>query len=255
MKLYLDVTIANQYKSTPQKTRVFTENWVNQEIFCPACGADIIKFENNRPAADFYCEECKEEYELKSKRNIIGNKIVDGAYQTTIERLESHNNPNLFLLNYNPKNYEITNFFVVPKYFFIPEIIEKRNPLSATARRAGWTGCNILLSGIPQSGKIFYIDNHLLVPKEQVLQSWQKTLFLKKEGETHRKTWIIDIMNCVEKLKKKEFALKEMYAFIDFLQVKHPGNHHVKDKIRQQLQYLRDKGYLEFSGNGKYRML
>jgi type II restriction enzyme len=33
----------------------------------------------------------------------------------------------------------VNNFFVIPKYFFIPEIIEKRKPLSETAKRAGWT--------------------------------------------------------------------------------------------------------------------
>ncbi|MCB9805227.1 hypothetical protein H6769_06535 [Candidatus Peribacteria bacterium] len=38
-------------------------------------------------------------------------------------------------------------------------MIEKRKPLSSTARRAGWTGCNILLNLIPESGKIYYIQN------------------------------------------------------------------------------------------------
>jgi type II restriction enzyme len=75
-----------------------------------------------------------------------------------IERLQSDTNPNFFFLNYT-KNYEISNFVVIPKHFFTSEIIEKRKPLSETARRAGWTGCNILLSPIPESGKIFYIKN------------------------------------------------------------------------------------------------
>jgi len=38
------------------------------------------------------------------------------------------------------------------------------------------------------------------------------------------------------------------------LQAKHPENHNVKAKIRQQLQYLRDKGVIEFLGRGHYRM-
>ena len=32
----------------------------------------------------------------------------------------------------------------------------------------------------------------------------------------------------------------------------HPENRHVRDKIRQQLQVLRDKGFLEFVGRGEY---
>jgi len=75
-----------------------------------------------------------------------------------IQRLQSSSNPNFFFLNYT-KNYEVSNFLVIPKYFFTPEIIEKRKPLSENANRAGWVGCNILLSPIPESGKIFYIRN------------------------------------------------------------------------------------------------
>ena len=38
------------------------------------------------------------------------------------------------------------------------------------------------------------------------------------------------------------------------LSKKHPDNHHIKPKIRQQLQFLRDKGYLEFVERGRYRL-
>jgi len=61
-----------------------------------------------------------------------------------IERLQSDSNPNFFFLNYDKNSLDAINFIVIPKYFFIPEIIEKRKPLSQTARRAGWVGCNIL---------------------------------------------------------------------------------------------------------------
>ena len=159
MKLILNSNLATTYNSQSQKTRVLTENWVNSQIFCPSCGDKIENYENNRPVADFFCSKCNEEFELKSKKENIGKKILNGAYKTMIERLNSNNNPNLFLLNYSFKNLEVFNFFVVPKYFFIPSIIEKRKPLSQSARRAGWIGCNILLQNIPQSGKIFYIKN------------------------------------------------------------------------------------------------
>ncbi len=39
------------------------------------------------------------------------------------------------------------------------------------------------------------------------------------------------------------------------LQAKHPENHNVKAKVRQQLQFLRDKGVIEFLGSGQYRMM
>ena len=55
---------------------------------------------------------------------------------------------------------------------------------------------------------------------------------------------ILDIMNCIDKLKKTEFILQDVYAFDKILSKKHSENKHIKDKIRQQLQFLRDKGYL-----------
>jgi len=61
-------------------------------------------------------------------------------------------------------------------------------------------------------------------------------------------------MNCVEKLENKEFSLEEIYTFENFLSKKHPENKHIKDKIRQQLQILRDKGYLEFINRGFYKI-
>jgi type II restriction enzyme len=254
MQIHFDIKIAERYHSTSQKIRVLSEAWVDTEAFCPNCGLNLNQFQSGKPVADFYCSKCHEEYELKSKKGSIGMKIVDGAYRTMLERLKSDNNPNFFLLSYDLQSFEIQNFFVVPKHFFVPEIIEQRKPLSETARRAGWVGCNILLKDIPLTGKIFYIKNRTIKSKEQILENWRKTLFLREKKETAAKGWILDIMNCIDKIGKREFYLNDVYAFEKLLEQKHPNNRHIKDKIRQQLQFLRDKGYLDFVARGKYRL-
>ena len=112
--------------------------------------------------------------------------------------------------------------------------------------------CSIDLSFIPHSGKIFYVKDKKIEPKDNVLAEWQKTLFLREEKEISAKGWLLDIMNCVEKLGRKEFFLDEVYAFENILNKKHPENKHIKDKIRQQLQVLRDKNYLQFLSRGMY---
>lgn len=254
MNTIFDIKLAQEYKNPSQKIKAMSEDWVGKEIFCPACGCPMNHFENNRPVADFYCNDCKEEYELKSQKNPIGDKIMDGAYGTMIERLQSENNPNFFLLNYNIKNFEILNFLVIPKHFFVPSIIEKRKPLSPTARRAGWVGCNISLIGIPQTGKIFYIKNRKNESKNKILSNWKKTLFLREEKQIENRGWILDTMNCIDRIGKKEFSLEEVYAFDKELKIKHPENNFIKDKLRQQLQVLRDKGYLEFVARGRYKL-
>jgi len=255
MKLTFDLQFANTYTSQSQKARVLTEQWVDESIFCPNCGRlKIDKYPNNQPVADFFCSNCKEDYELKSKQDNIGTKILDGAYRTKIERLRSSNNPNLFVLNYNLRNFSVLNFFVIPKHFFVPEIIEKRKPLAASARRAGWIGSNILLQKIPQIGKIFLVKQQRIEPKERVLAEWKKTLFLREEKEMSVRGWLLDVMRCVENIGKHEFTIDDVYVFENELGVLHPDNKHIKDKIRQQLQVLRDKGYLDFVSRGYYRL-
>lgn len=158
MHLCLDTDVARTYRSSSQRARVMTERWVSQWVFCPNCGQpNVQKYPNNMPVADFFCPDCSEAYELKSQRQSIGTKVVDGAYASMIKRLQASSSPNLFLLEYDPSNFEVRNFLVIPKHFFVPDIIERRKPLAQGARRAGWTGCNILLQGVPQKGKIFFV--------------------------------------------------------------------------------------------------
>lgn len=253
MNIDLDNQGVEFYKSSSQRIRVLSEGWVNREVYCPNCGnSRLNKYSNNKPVADFFCFNCEEEYELKSKRDSIGSKIVDGAYRTMIGRLQDSNNPNLFLLSYDLRKLDVASLFVIPKHFFVPGIIEKRKPLALSAQRAGWIGCNILLQSIPQAGKIFFIKNKVVEPKNKVLAEWQKTLFLREEKEINAKGWLLDVMTCVERLGHKEFLLDEVYAFESELSKKHSDNHHIKDKIRQQLQVLRDKGYLRFIKRGRY---
>ena len=255
MNLTFNKQLANHYKSLSQKARVLTEHWVDKSVFCPNCGhLNIDKYPNNQPVADFFCSNCKEDYELKSKQNSIGTKILDGAYRTKIERLQSNSNPNLFVLNYHSQNLSVLDFFVIPKHFFVPEIIEKREPLAENARRAGWIGSNILLQKIPQSGKIFLVRQQQVEPKDRVLSEWKKTLFLREEKEISARGWLLDVMRCVEKLGKSDFTLNDLYAFEDDLGTLHPNNKHIKDKIRQQLQVLRGKNYLDFISRGFFRL-
>lgn len=250
--ILLNSDLVVDYKSNSQKARVMTEFWTWENIYCPNCGDQIFHYKNNKPVADFYCDNCKEDYELKSWLS-LWNKITDWAYSTMIERLQCNQNPNFFFLNYS-KSFEINNFVVIPKHYFTQDIVEQRKPLPITARRAGWVGCNILLSPIPESWKIYYIKNWLLSEKEKVLKDWKKTLFLK-DDDIKSKWWIIDVMKCIETLNQKDFTLKELYRYEKILKDKYPNNNHVKDKIRQQLQLLRDKWYLEFVSNWKYRVL
>lgn len=241
--------------SGSQAARRWTEEWASNELFCPSCGAkSLTGYENNRPVADLFCQNCPEQFELKSSKKPFGSKIVDGAYSTMSERLASTTNPNLFLLNYDLERRAVTNLMVVPKQFFTLSIVERRPPLSPTARRAGWIGCNILLGKIPATGRIEIIRNGAIQPRERVVQQWKRTLFLR-DGTANSRGWLLEVLGCLERLGSDEFSIEDAYGFAPHLQGIFPKNRHVREKIRQQLQRLRDNGLLEFIARGRYRLI
>lgn len=205
MKLGFQET-QSPYTSGSQSARTWTEQWLRDTVYCPNCGSQKInQFPNNSPVADFFCALCKEEYELKSQKRIFGNKVLDGSFRTKCDRLAADNNPSLFLLNYDRKALSVVNLLVVPKHFFVREIIEKRKPLATTARRAGWIGSNILLNQIPESGKIYIVRAGQIEPKNSVLARWNRTLFLR---EQEARGWLIEVMKCVEAMGKENFKSK-----------------------------------------------
>jgi len=171
-----------------------------------------------------------------------------------IARITSQNNPNFFFLTYSKTNWLVNDFLIIPKHFFEPEIIERRKPLAKTARRAGWTGCNIDLQRVPELGRIFLVKNSIVEDRKNVLETWSKTVFLRDKS-IEAKGWTLDILKCIDRIKSTDFSLEEVYKFEEELTLKHPENNFIKDKIRQQLQILRDMNIIEFVSRGKYRKI
>lgn len=251
MNLQMNLALAENYNSKSQIARVITEDWLLKNGFCPSCGNELSDVENNAQVHDFSCLFCTDQFELKSFHGNAPSKINDGAYDSMMKRIADIKSPHFFFLGYN-KNYSVENCFAVPNYLFQPSTIEKRKPLALTARRAGWTGCLILLDQIPNLGKIKLVENGKVIHPETVRSAWNKTKFLAESKSIETRGWILDILSCAEKLNSS-FSLNEMYAFESQLSAKYPKNKHVKDKIRQQLQLLRDKGFIEFVRPGHYR--
>lgn len=255
MDLSLDKSVAAEYKNPAQQARVMTELWVGSEVYCPSCGQrSLNQYPNNTPVGDFYCAYCHEQFELKAKNGLFGTKVVDGEYDTMLRRLRSSEVPNLFGLSYNRTQARVSDFFVIPSHFFVPGIIERRKPLAPTARRARWVGCNILFRNVPLVGRVNIVTHGIALDKPEVLKAWQRTLFLREQPKLDKRGWVLDVMNCVEKLNKSEFLLSDVYQYESELGQLHPDNKHVKAKIRQQLQFLRDSGFLDFLGKGRYKI-
>jgi type II restriction enzyme len=255
VRLSLGTLAGRDYRSGSQRARYLSERWVEQEAYCPNCNADHLRrYANNRPVADFICDGCDEDYELKSSTSRFGSRVPGGAYRTMMERLASNRNPHLFLLQYDPNRQAVVNFLVVPRHYFVPSLIEERPALSPTARRAGWIGCTIRLAGIPPSGRIFLVKERVIETRQAIREKWQRTRFLGRQSNLQARGWLLATMRCLERIGKREFTIEDAYCFEAELKREYPRNRHVKEKLRQQLQVLRDMGYLEFVARGRHRL-
>ena len=254
MNTQLDLSLASAYTSHSQIARVVTEGWVAENMYCPRCGCDhLTHLTANKPVADFAYPNCGEIFESKAKKGPLGRKIADGAYDTMIRRIHEADNPDFLFMSYDLEAARVLGFVVVPKHFFVDSLIEKRTPLGENARRAGWTGCSILLDEVPEFGKIQIIRDGRIAEKDEVCRKYRQTDFLAGMQLASR-GWVLDVFRCMESIGKPVFTLKEMYQFETRLQLLHPDNHNIRAKIRQQLQVLRDKGVLEFVEPGVYRV-
>lgn len=250
MNLLFDADVS-RYSSHSQKARVLTETWTVKNSYCPRCGNCVLEhLPNNAPVGDFICPSCHAPYEQKSKNGDFTATVLASNYQKMMDAIRNKTNPDFFFLSYDAPTLSVKSFFVTPRHFFHPGIIIPRKPLRAAARRAGWIGCQIQLSEIPFNGRIFIIKNGMELEKDIVLKQYHDTLFLEQQSISAR-GWLLDVWNCINQLPA-DFTLNDVYAFEHQLRKKHPANHHIKDKIRQQLQVLRDKNILHFHGNGVY---
>lgn len=253
MQLCFNQALAQPYTSKAQQARVMTEDWAANNLFCPICGyLHLRHFSANRPVADFFCDDCGAEFELKSvNRQRLPSTIADGAYETMVRRITSLNNPHFFFMTY--EKMRVSNLCFVLNHFFTPDIIIKRKPLSLTARRSGWIGCNIDISSIPRSGKISIIQDFQEIDRNLVLEEVQNAKMLNISSIRSR-GWLMDILLCLQKIKTETFSLADIYKYTNWFQDRHPMNRHVQPKIRQQLQILRDMGFINFISPGVYQV-
>lgn len=256
MNLLMDRSLADGYTSNSQRARRMTEGWVAREIFCPRCHRPTIeRLPSNYPVGDFKCPSCNSFFELKSRASRWCNIVNDGAYGTLIERITSNTNPDWFFLSYDSRSCTVRQLFVVPKQFFTPSIVIKRTPLGPKSRRAGWVGAKLTLQQVPIQGRISIVKNGQPVDDKQI-RADLKTAGMLSVNNLRARGWLLDVLKCVNEIETDEFRLRMMYdRFEGRLQALHPDNHHVRDKIRQQLQELRDRGVVEFVSPGLYRKI
>jgi type II restriction enzyme len=150
--------------------------------------------------------------------------------------------------------WDVKGLTAIHGQFLTPEVIVKRKPLSPSARRAGWIGCNIRLDLMAPDARIPVISGGQRRPPVEVRTAFQR---FNKLGflSVGSRGWISLTLRVIRSLGMSEFSLDLLYGREREFSATYPRNHNVRAKIRQQLQVLRDLGYIEFNGKGRYKLL
>ena len=280
--------LAAAYQSGSQRARVVTESWGESNLYCPNCSSPKLTWlEPGHPASDYSCPKCQFWFQLKSQKSRIGDSITDGAYAAMMNAIRNDELPSFYFMQYDLVTWSVRNLLLVPHFAFPPSAIIKRKPLSVTARRAGWVGCNFALNRIPTDARIPIVTESTVLPVSEVRERFKRVKPLKNISVTQR-GWTLDVLNIVRRISEvgragstvrapsgrnpamrdgalppgtpqrgvptNTFTTADVYAFERELEKLHPDNRHVKDKIRQQLQVLRDMGLLRHIERGLWRL-
>ena len=253
MHLQCDQYPGRNYVSNTQKARVISENWFATHGFCLSCAANKLeRLPHNTKVRDFLCSSCGEPYELKSTRMEISGKIPDGAYSAMMDRIKNKTAPTIMLMSYSC-DWRVRKLLAVHRLFLTANVIEKRRPLNDFARRSGWQGCNIVIRNIPLEGRIAVVDDGKAVDRVEVRRRFQAVVPLAGLSASQR-GWTSLTLLLIRELGKQRFSLADLYAKEAQFGAVFPNNRHLRPKIRQQAQILRDSGLLIFEGKGMYRL-
>jgi type II restriction enzyme len=267
VNLSMTGALAAAYHSGAQRARVVTESWGQSNLYCPNCTSPKLTWlEPGHSASDYSCPKCNFWFQLKSQKSRIGDSITDGAYAAMMNAIKRDELPSFYFMQYELATWRVRNLLLVPHFAFPPSAIIKRPPLSPTARRAGWVGCNFALTRLPADARIPVVTESRISPAAEVREKFRRVKPLKEISITQR-GWTLDVLNIVRRLSltrpaghplpsdgRGAFTTADAYAFTRELEKLHPDNRHVKDKIRQQLQVLRDAGLLSHVGRSEWRL-
>ena len=254
LNLQCDQAVGTRFKSRSQQSRVISESWYGETLYCFACDSDEVKkLPNNTRHADFVCPKCGHLYELKTVQKRPKTTLPDGSFSQMIEGIQQGKAPSLCLLE-RSADWHVRALNAFHSSFLLPHVIEKRPPLSELAKRKGAVLCNIRMDRITADAEVGIIRQSSPLPVPEVRRRFQRFLPLNQKSPEAR-GWTVLTLATTRSLGTTAFELADLYALEGQFAAVYPENRHIRDKIRQQLQVLRDMGVVEFLGQGSYRFL
>lgn len=141
------------WKSSSRIRGRAAESYCAQNLRCVRCGSsDWLECATNERSRDQACAACEQSYQIKCKdvtqtahNRIVAEgriRLLGAEYNTTIRSIAS--NIDYFVLLYDSRrDFEIVGVVHVGHANVTRECVIPRRPLAASAKRAGWQGCNL----------------------------------------------------------------------------------------------------------------
>lgn len=144
--------LATNYKSGSQIARVVIETWAEMNLYCLNCRGDSLsRHPANKKTSDFFCGSCQAEYQVKAKNGRFGGVIGGAHYTTTLGAVERGEMPEHVLVEYDLARRSVVFVDGIPGKVITADRIVARAALSNTAKRSGWQGCNINVTGLERT--------------------------------------------------------------------------------------------------------
>ena len=147
----------NNWKSESRIVGEACEDYVKNKIICIRCNINNFKkFNINEKSKDLICINCNQKYQIKAKSATykqVDNikykkqfKTLGGDYLTTLNNINEK--IDYLIVLYEKQSYKVITILYITNENINSNCIIPRKPLSTTAKRAGWQGCNILFDNI-----------------------------------------------------------------------------------------------------------
>ena len=198
--------------------------------------------------------------DLNGLENIISNKGIVKNHSTLHSKIYIFDDEKAIITSSNLTNGGLLNNFEYGFYTddksFVSDVVKDYNQLSndENTGKVKQTDIDWVRKVLSQMQPKQPISNPSLINstdeiENDIIEIPQNIIYSSLKG------WKLEVYKCLESIPSHTFSLNEINSFEKTLQNIYPENNHIKDKIRQQLQYLRDLGLIEFKGKGLYKKL
>lgn len=144
----LDFRVAAKFSSKSQIARVAVESWAARNVVCRRCESSLVLTPSNAKLLDAVCRANHHEIQVKGFAGVATDRLTTAAFGPMSERLTMGQLPDYLIVSYDRTREMVTMAEFIDGATIDASRVIARTPLRTTARRAGWVGSTIDLSGL-----------------------------------------------------------------------------------------------------------